>query len=166
MNNRLLLGASLTVIFAVTMMIAPISANGDGLSITKPSFDEFSMQANGPAGQTTDGHDIVVYAFLTDTSGEAENSIVAFVAAVHPSFVDDNEQKKDATAIHAHALELETESGNLCVVGLAKNPTVNTDGNEVRINGGHGNIVANAIAGYDITDDGICLTELYDIAAP
>ena len=63
-------------------------------------------------------------------------------------------------------MELETESENLCVVDLAKNPTVTTDGNEVRINGGHGNIVANAIAGYDVSDDGICLTELYDIATP
>ena len=67
MNKRLLLGVSLSAVFAVSMMMIPISANGDGLSITKPSFDEFSIQTNGPAGQTTDGHAIVVYAFLTDT---------------------------------------------------------------------------------------------------
>ncbi len=170
MTKTILLGATLAAVFAVSMLTSPIWANGDGLSITKASFDEFSMQTDGAPGQTTDGHDIVVYAFFTDRAGKAANTFVAFVAAVHPTFTDDNEQKKDATVVHAHALELDIDT--LCVTSLAKNPTASVDGNEVRINGGHGNIGANVIAGYDANSVGlfggfgICPTEVYALITP
>ena len=158
MNSKAILGISLAAVFAVSMMINPIWGPGDGLSYN--AVDGFTMFTNGAPGQTTDGHDIVVYAFLTDTPGKAPTSFVAYVAAVHPTFSDDNEQKHDLTVVHGHALELDNDT--LCVEGLAKNPTAKVKGESVTVNGGHGNIVASVIAGYDVTPDGICPTEVYD----
>jgi hypothetical protein len=162
-RKSVLMGSAFAAVFALVMTLGPATADGDGLSITKPSFDEFSMIVDGTPGQTTDGHAIVVYAFFTDTDGKADNSFKAYVAAVHPSFQDDNEQNKDITVVHAHALELDKDT--LCVSGLAKNPTATIDGNEVTVNGGNGNIIANVIAGYDITAGGICPTEVYDLVS-
>ena len=81
MTKTILLGATLAVLFTVSMLTSTIWANGDGLSITKASFDEFSMQTDGVPGQTTDGHDIVVFRFYGEPFWEGVHSWPVFFEA-------------------------------------------------------------------------------------
>ncbi|MFB5611455.1 MAG: hypothetical protein ACE5RT_06570, partial [Nitrosopumilaceae archaeon] len=129
MNSRAIWGISLAAVFAVTMMFSPILAT-DALTIVKPDFDEFTMKVHGTPGSVgSAGHDVLVYAFFTDKPGKTASSFIAHVAAVHPSFDDDNEQKNNVGAVHAHALELNNES--LCVQALAKQTTAKVSGDTV-----------------------------------
>jgi len=159
MNTKTILAISLAAIFVVSMMPTANIWATHGFSID--STDKFRMTVHGAPGQTTDGHAIVVYAFFTNEPGSTPDSFVAYVAAVHPTFVDDNEQNHIVNAIHGHALELNNDT--YCVQALAKNPTATVNGNVVKVNGGHGEITAYVIAGYDVVDSSICPTQVYDL---
>jgi len=159
MTKRVVLSVTLAAVFAFAMMTNPVFAVSKSLTIT--SVGGFSMTAGGKPGTATEGHDVIVYAFFTSTAGGAPTSFVAYVAAVHPSFNDDpSEQTPGNKKIHAHYLELDTTS--LCVEGIANGPTVTISGNTVTISGTAGEAVTNwVIAGYDVTADGLCPTEVY-----
>ena len=164
-KTKTILGISLAAIFAVSMMMSPVAFATSGTPSPDRTIDEaddFEMETvgNNP-GQTTDGHDILVYAFFTNTPGAAPNSFVAYVAAFHPTFADDDEQIPDITAVHAHQLELNNDS--LCIEALTVPPTVEIEDEEIEIEDAEGEVVAWVIAGYDVTGAGICPTHVYDL---
>ena len=64
---------------------------------------------------------------------------------------------------HGHKVQL---NDSLCVVSINNDPTVSSTKNSVTVNGVSGNPLLYAIAGYDVTADGLCPTELYDTATP
>ena len=176
MTKTILLGAVLAAVFAVSMIISPLAFAHIGGTPSPDrtilSVDEFEMKTVGSnPGGTTDGHDILVYAFFTDTPGKTADSFVAYVVAFHPTFADDGEQHPDITVGHAHKLEL--NNGSLCVQDLKVAPKADIDDNELEIEKAKGNVVAWAIAGYDVTGatggifggSGICPNNVYDFTA-
>ena len=159
MTTKTILAVFLAVVFAVSMTVTPAFATSANLRIV--SVDGFSMTVKGGTpGAVQENHDIVVYAFFTNTDGTSDNSFVAYVAATHKSFNDDPEQDTNIKALHAHKLELNKDT--LCVQDLDEAPDVSVAGRTVSIPDASGEISAYVIAGYDITSDGICPTEVYD----
>ena len=174
MTKKAILGISFAAVFAVSMIFSPLAfahfAGTASPDRTILSVDEFEMKTVGSnPGGTTDGHDILVYAFFTDTPGKSANSFVAYVVAFHPTFADDGEQHPDITVGHAHKLELNNDS--LCVQDLKVAPKADIDDNELEIENAKGNVIVWVIAGYDVTvaggilgGSGICPTFVYDAA--
>ena len=175
MNSKTILGISFAAVFAVLMIASPLASATSGTASSDreiSSVDEFEMKTVGSnPGATTDGHDILVYAFFTGTPGKTANSFVAYVAAFHPTFADDGEQHPNIAAGHAHKLELNNAS--LCVQDLKVGPKADIDDGEITIKNGKGEVGAWVIAGYDVTGatggifggSGICPTFVYDIVA-
>lgn len=160
MNTKTILAVSLATIFTLSITVTPAFAVSANLRIA--STDGFSMTVKGgQPGAVQENHAIVVYAFFTDTPGESDNSFVAYVAATHKSFNDDPEQNANIKALHAHNLELNKDS--LCVQFLDEAPDVSVNGRTVSIPAAVGAITNYVIAGYDVTSDGICPTEVYDL---
>lgn len=125
----------------------------------------FSMTIDGKMVETaTNGHDLIIYAFVTDTIGS--KGTVGYVAAVHPRFNDDAEQAPGNKTIHAHYVELD---GGLCVKDINSNSSVtitkNNDGTQtISISGTSGETVVKwIVAGYDASASGICPEHVYDI---
>ena len=160
-----ILGISLAAVFAVSMIMSPVAFGITGTSSPDRTIDEaddFEMQTvgNNP-GTDTDGHDILVYAFFTSTPGVTPDSFIAYVAAFHPTFPDDDEQIPDITAVHAHKLELNNDS--LCIQDIVMPPTVEIEDEEIEIEDAEGEVVAWVIAGYDVIGSEICPTHVYDL---
>ena len=148
------------------MTVTPAFATSANLRIS--SVDGFSMTVKGGTpGAVQENHDIVVYAFFTDTDGVSDNSFVAYVAATHKSFNDDPEQDANIKVLHAHKLELNKDT--LCVQNLDEAPDVSVTRSTVSIADATGTVVAYVIAAYDVDADGllgghgICPTEVYDL---
>ncbi|MBS3926101.1 MAG: hypothetical protein KGZ34_05365 [Nitrosarchaeum sp.] len=157
MNKKILLGATFAVVFAFTMMANPVFAVSKAFQID--SADGFTMNTVGNIGTATEGHAIIVYAFVTDAVTE-DGNVVVYVAAVHPSFNDDDEQTPGNKQIHAHQVGLNPDS--LCVEEINGNPSLEKSKKSVTITDTEDeNVVAHAIIGYDVTEDGICPTEVY-----
>lgn len=159
MNKKVLLGTTFAAVFVFAMIANPVFAVSKAFQID--SADGFTMNTVGNIGTATEGHAIVVYAFVTSSVTDAGN-VVAYVAAVHPSFNDDDEQTPGNKQIHAHQVGLNPDS--LCVEEINGNPSLNISKKSVTItNTDDGDdVIAHAIVGYDVTEDGICPTELYD----
>jgi len=157
--NKKLLGAIVGAVFAFAMMSNPVFAVSANLQIE--STDGFSMTVKGGhPGGPQENHDIVVYAFFTETDGVTPNSFVAYVVAGHAGFADDPEQDPKVKTLHAHKLELNKET--LCVQDITEAPDADVDKSTVSIPDAAGSIFAYVIAGYDIDDGSICPTEVYD----
>ena len=107
----------------------------------------------GTPGAVQENHDIVVYAFFTDTDGVSDNSFVAYVAATHKSFNDDPEQDANIKVLHAHKLELNKDT--LCVQNLDEAPDVSVTRSTVSIPDATGTVVAYVIVAYDVDADGL-----------
>ena len=160
MNKKILLGATFAAVFAFTMMANPVFGVSKAFEID--SADGFTMSTVGNIGTATEGHDVVVYAFVTGTTGP-NGGTIAYVAAVHPSFNDDpDEQTPGNKKIHAHQVEL--EGPNLCVIDINENPSLEIAKKSVTITGTDAGdeVGLHAIVGYDVTAEGLCATELYD----
>ena len=159
MNKKLLLGTTFAAVFVFAMMANPVFAVSKAFQIDEA--DGFTMSTVGNIGTATEGHDVVVYAFITDKFGD--DGQIVYVAAVHPSFNDDpDEQTPGNKMIHAHQVELD---GDLCVVAINNDPSLDKSKKSVTITDTEhtdGDVVAHAIVGYDVTENGLCPTELYD----
>lgn len=156
MNKTILLGATLSAVFVFAMMTTPVFAVSKAYTID--SADGFTLSTVGNLGTATEGHAIIVYAFVTDATTDDGNRVV-YVAAVHPSFNDDDEQTPGNKQIHAHQVGLDA---NLCVAEINGDPSLDKSKKSVTITETEGeNVVAHAIIGYDVTDDGLCPTEVY-----
>lgn len=158
MNKKTILGISLAAVFAIAMMANPVFAVSKAFQID--SADGFTMNTVGNIGTATEGHAVVVYAFVTGTIGPNDGTI-AYVAAVHPSFNDDPEEQTPGNKkIHAHQVELDAD---LCVIDINNGPSLVATKKSVTITDTDaGDVVgAHAIVGYDVTENGLCPTEVY-----
>jgi hypothetical protein len=159
MNSKVLLGTAFTAVFVFAMMTNPVFAVSKAFTIDDASG--FTISTVGNIGTATEGHAVVVYAAVTSNIGPQGGTIVD-IAAVHPSFNDDPvEQAPGNKKIHAHEVELDA---NLCVIDINNGPSLDIAKKSVTITGSANSvndIVAHAILGYDVTDNGLCPTEVY-----
>ena len=159
MNSKILLGTTLAAVFAFTIIANPAFAVSKAFEIDEA--DGFTIDTVGNIGTATEGHDVVVYAFVTSNIGP-NGGIIVDIAAVHPSFNDDPEEQTPGNKqIHAHEVELD---GDLCVIGINNGPSLDIAKKSVTITNSANaeeDVVAHAILGYDVTDNGLCPTEVY-----
>ncbi|MGQ0795871.1 MAG: hypothetical protein ACT4N5_06790 [Nitrosopumilaceae archaeon] len=136
--NAILFSASLAAILVISITITPAFAASANLKISSASGFSLTVKGGQP-GAVQENHDIVVYAFFTNTPGVTADSFVAYVIATHKSFNDDPEQDANIKALHAHKLEVNTST--LCVQDLDEAPDVSLNGSTMSIPAATGIIV-------------------------